>query len=284
MFDRIVVGVDDYEAGRDAVELARRLISADGKLMLVYVQVALLVPDAGSRDIDRRRALERLGPVREDAHVDAELMLCFARSVAAGLHDAVRRHGDLLVIGASRRDEYQRVFIGDDARDVLEHPPSPVAVAPAGYAMPAPALRRIGVAYDGSPGAEQALAMAREVARERHGELSAFDAVPEPLRIHDVWSPETEIEEGVARAREWVAALGDVEPHAASGDPAEVLGRYAASVDLLVVGPHEHRRIDDLRGGSTSQGLAGGTPCPLLVLPSPTGGRAGSEGQLTETV
>jgi nucleotide-binding universal stress UspA family protein len=275
VFDNVVVGVDDPQAGRDALELARELIAADGNMMLVYVQVVVPAADSDSDPVwqvaERRRALERLASLRDEARVDAQLSCVQARSVAVGLHEAVRRHGDLLVIGASQRDEYERTFVGDDTREVLKDPPSAVAVAPTGYAMRAPALRKIGVAYDGSPGSEQALAVARTLARDRHAELSAFEAVPEPIRVHDVWNVEGEIEADVAKARERLGALGEVDPSAASGDAAEELARYAPSVDLLVLGPHRHRPIDLLMGGSTSQRLAESAPCALLVL-GPAGG------------
>jgi nucleotide-binding universal stress UspA family protein len=279
MFDTVVVGVDEYQAGADGLALAKQLLSTDGKLMLVHVQVLMIEPAADSDPAwqirDRRRAMERLESLGDEAHADAELLVVQAGSVAAGLHEAVRRHGDLLAIGASRRDEYEREFIGDDTRAVLEDSPSPVAVAPAGYAMRPPGLKTIGVAYDGSPGSEQALAVARGLARERHARLSAFEAVPEPIYVHDPHNLEGEIEEGVARARERLAGLGDVEPHAASGEPAEELARYAASVDLLVLGSHEHGPDDRLRGGSIAQRLADRAPCPLLALSSagrPVGG------------
>ena len=272
MFDSVVVGVDDFQTGRDALALARQLLSTDGKLMLVYVQVLMIEPapdsDPAWQIRDRRRAMERLESLGDEAHVDAELLVVQAGSVAAGLHEAVRRHGDLLVIGASRRDEYEREFVGDDTRAVLEDSPSPVAVAPAGYAMFPTGLKTIGVEYDGSPESEQALAMARELARRRHAGLSAFEAVPEPTYVHDPHNVDGEIEEGVARARARVAALGDVEPHAASGERAEELARYAASVDLLVLGSHRYGPIDRLRGGSRSERLADRAPCPLLVLSS----------------
>ena len=63
--------------------------------------------------------------------------------MARGLHEAVRRHGDLLVIGASRRDEYERTFV--DTRQVLQDAPSAVAVAPTGYATRLPSLDTIGM-------------------------------------------------------------------------------------------------------------------------------------------
>jgi nucleotide-binding universal stress UspA family protein len=277
MFDNVVVGVDDPYAGRDTLELAKRLVSSDGSMLLVFVEVVMPPPftDTGPerQAADRRRALERLASLRDHAHVDAELLAVQAGSVASGLHEAVSRHGDLLVIGASRHDELERVFVGDDTRQVLEKSPSAVAVAPRGYAARPPALNTIGVAYNGSPASEEALAVASELAREHDAELSAFEAVPEPIYVHDPRSGQWELEERLAKAYKRLDELGDVKPRVASGDAAQALARYAASVDLLVLGSHEHRPIDRFTGGSTSQRLADSAPCPLLVLASGPGRR-----------
>lgn len=244
MFDNVVVGIDNYEAGRDALELAKQLVPPDGDMLLVFVEVVMRAPgpdtDPQWQLDERRRALERLASVRDDANADAQLLTVQAGSVARGLHEAVRRHGDLLVIGASRRDEFELTFVGDDTRQVLQDAPSAVAVAPTGYATRLPSLDTIGVGYDGSPASEQALTVASTLARERGAELSAFEAV--------------------------AAELGGVKPHVASGDPAQALARYAASIDLLVVGSHEYRLRDRFSGGSTSQRLADSAACPLLVL------------------
>ena len=270
MFDNVVVGVDDSDAGRDALELAKRLVFFDGNLLLVFVEVVMPAPspdtDPQWQAADRRRALERLASLRDEAQVDAQLLTVQAGSVASGLHEAVRRHGDLLVIGASRRDDFERVFVGDDTREVLDNAPSAVAVAPRGYAARPPGLDTIGVAYNGSPASEEALAVASELAREHNAELSAFEAVPEPIYVHDPRSGRWELEERLAKAYKRLDELGDVKPRVASGDAAQALARYAASVDLLVLGSHEHRPIDRFTGGSTSQRLADNAPCPLLVL------------------
>ena len=199
--------------------------------------------------------------MQRDAHVEAAFLTVQAGSVAAGLHEAARRHGDLLVIGASRRDEFERVYIGTDTRAVLKDSPCDVAVAPVGYATAPRAGNKIGVAYDGTPRSEQALAVARTLARKRDGEVSALEVVRDPVFPED----------GAREARERIAALGDVEPHSAFGDPTEELARYSASVDLMVVGSHKHRPSDLLPGGTTSQELADGVHCPLLVLSSASG-------------
>jgi nucleotide-binding universal stress UspA family protein len=268
MFDNVVVGIDNYEAGRDALELAKQLVDPDGDMLLVFVEVVRRAPGPDTDPEWQRdgRALQRLASVRDDAHADAQLLTVQAGSVARGLHEAVRRHGDLLVIGASRRDDHERTFIGDDTRQVLQDAPSAVAVAPTGYATRLPSLDTIGAGYDGSPTSEQALTVASALARERGAELSAFDALAEPMYANDPVSGQWALEARVEKARKQLAELRDVKPYVASGDAAQALARYAASIDLLVVGSHEYRLSDRLSGGSTSQRLADSAACPLLVL------------------
>jgi nucleotide-binding universal stress UspA family protein len=272
MFDNVIVGVDGAQAGRDALGLAQQLASPRGRLTLAYVEVVAPRPGpaAGlvSAAAHARRALRRLTQLRDESRVDAHVLCVEAGSVAAGLHElVVRRDADLLVIGASRRDELLRPYGGDETRAVLENAPCAVAVTPIGYASRLSTLEKIGAAYDGSPESEQALAVARELARERSAELSAFEAVGEPAYVHSLVYPQPEIEAGLAEARKRIAELGDVEAHAASSDDAaEALARYGASVDLLVVGSHRYRPIDHLLSGSTAQRLADDAPCPLLVL------------------
>jgi nucleotide-binding universal stress UspA family protein len=215
---------------------------------------------------DRRRALERLASLRDDAHADADLLSVQAGSVTHGLHEAVRRHGDLLVIGASRRDDFERTLGGDDTRQVLQDAPSAVAVAPAGYSRSLPSLDTIGVGYDGSAASEEALTLASALARERGAELSAFEAVPEPIYASDPISTQWALEARLEKAQKQLAEHSDAEPHVASGDAAQALVGYSASVDLLVIGSHEYRLRDRLSGGSTSQRLADTAASPLLVL------------------
>ena len=67
-------------------------------------------------------------------------------------------------------------------------------------------------------------------------------------------------------ARKRIEALDGVEPHAAYGFPAEELGVYSASLDLLIVGSRGYGPMGRLIHGSTSQQLAHTARCPLLVL------------------
>ena len=282
MFDRVVIGIDGYEAGEDAIALAKALLSGDGEVTLVYVEVlqSKPAPEADTRpgDEERRFGLERLGRLRDEGQIAAEISRIQAASVRRGLHEfAAAQDADLLVIGAGRHDPVAHMFLGDEARDVLEDPPCPVAVAPAGYSKHPGQLRKIGVAYDGSPESDRAFALARKLTVEHHATLSAFEGVRAPVYARDVWNVEGEIDADVEKARQRIAALGDVEAHAEFADEAVAgLRRYGASVDLLVVGAHRNRPVDRLVERSTSQRLADEPPCPLLVL-APAA-RDGSDG------
>jgi nucleotide-binding universal stress UspA family protein len=283
MFDNVIVGIDDYDAGRDAVGLATQLVSGKPQLTFAYVEVVALWPpdsaDASESPVCRR-AMQRLASLADEAEVDAQVLCVQARSVASGLHKlSVSQRGDLLVIGASRRDEYDRALVGDDTREVLGHAPCTVAVAPMGFAGRPPIMHKIGVAYDRSPESEQALAVARRLARERGAELSALHAVPEPVSttrrvtgarlVNDPWGVQAEIDEAVENARGQMAQLEDVQTNATSGNATEELARYAASVDLLIIGSHKYRPLEAwMSVQSTAQQLADSAPCPLLVLSS----------------
>jgi nucleotide-binding universal stress UspA family protein len=271
MFSNVIVGVDGREGGRDALALAKQLVSKDGKLAPAHVwfidPTAPLWGPQAEQSSQRERALERLAAAdRLDA--DSSPLTIADRSVGEGLHELAVSHGaDLTVIGGCRRGLIGRVVIGDDARSVLEHTPCPVAVAPAGYSASPAVLREIGVAYDGSSESQGALAVARKLAARCDASLSAFEVVQIPVYVRDPWDVEDAIDRRLEEARERIAALGGLEAHAALGSAVEELARYGASVDLLVIGARGYGRIGRLLHPSTSERLALTTTCPLLVVP-----------------
>jgi nucleotide-binding universal stress UspA family protein len=277
MFDNVVAGVLtgilDDQTDRDVIALAQELVSPQGKLTLLHLHLVTAKParDSGSLTDTAKcqQALQRLAALADELSVDAEVRCVEAHSPRRGLHEfASRRRADLVVVGASRGDENDRTFLGDDTRKVLEDAPCAVAVAPPEFAARADAIKKIGVGFDGSAHSEQAVALARRLAAERRAELSAFEAVPAPVYARDPWNVKGKVEEYVEAARRRVAALGHLEAKAGSGDPVHELARYGQSVDLLVIGGHDYRPIDHLLEQSTAQRLADEVSTPLLVLPA----------------
>jgi nucleotide-binding universal stress UspA family protein len=279
MFKKVLVGVDGRSGGRDAVALATRLTARAGKLTLAHVYPYHGDPPVRGYDegeaaqITRARLL--LQAASGHGRVDAQLRWTGAKSPARGLHQiADTINADLLVVGSTRRGPLGRVLLGDDTRDALDGTPCALAIAPAGYAHQAPAIRRVGVGYDGSAESERALIAARALAAELDAELAALDVVVFPLG-----GDSTMIADLVDQARRRVASLGDLEPHATAGLAAEQLAVWSGSLDLLVVGSHGFGPIGRLVHGSTSRELTRHAQCPLLVLTRTGRGRSSSRRQ-----
>ena len=273
MFHNVMIGVDGQPGSRDAIALGTALAADGATLTLAHVHAGETMPmrssPPGIPAPERRRAFGILDDAQAEGGVEAERAIIGAPSVGQGLHElAEHRQADLLVMGSCRRGLIGRVFVTDDTQAALNGAPCAVAVAPAGYAGRAGQMREIGVGYDASPESGHALAVARELAAESGARLSAFEAVSLPayyftgpaLPVGDA------IDGCVEEARARIAALGDVEPHAAYGAAAEELTVYSASLDLLVVGSRGYGPIGRMMHGSTSLHLARTARCPLLVL------------------
>jgi nucleotide-binding universal stress UspA family protein len=292
MFNNVLVGVDDLEVGHDAITLAKILLAPSGRLSLAHVLTGepyVLRGAAGRYEADTwARAAERqeeesalalLERAQDEARLSelgVELTLRQLRSpsVGRGLHELAETvRADLLVLGSSRQSLLGHAVIRDDTRAALTGAPCAVAIAPAGYSEQPPVIREIGVGYDGSAESEYAVEVARELADGSGATLSAFTALSVPTSAFGPGHrPLTDaIDALVSQAKERIAALGGVEPHAAYGAAAEELAVYSASVDLLIVGSRGYGPIGRLIHGSTSARLARTARCAVLVLPRGTG-------------
>ena len=274
MFSRIVVGIDGGSGGRDALALARELANGAGEIVLAHVYLESLLPARGSPGVfqagEREQSRELLQAARSESGLAATLCPVASPSVGRGLHELAERLGaDLIVVGSSRHGLIGRAVLGSEMRAALNAAPCAVAVAPSGHAEHPSLVNEIGVGYNGSPESRRALAVAKELAAERGARVSAFEAVSLPRHAFaDAGDPSQEaLQAEVENARQRIAALGDVEAHAAYGDPAEELALYGASVGLLVVGSRGYGPLGRLIHGSTSLQLARSARCPLLVLP-----------------
>ena len=271
MFKQIVVGVDGRAGGRDALALAKLLVVAGGELTLAHVvpgDAHAYGASAAHEAPEAERAEALLETVREETGVEAHLCWRRSSSVGRGLHELCELIGaDLVTVGSSRRGLLGRVLIGDDTSAALNGAPCSIAIAPTNYAQQPDAMREIGVGYDGSPESEHALSVARMLASASGAKLSALETVSLPSDAFLGPGAVDNTPQGILEdARGRIAALGDVEPHAEYGQPAEELALYSASLDLLIVGSRGYGPIGRLIHGSTSQQLAHSARCPLLVL------------------
>jgi nucleotide-binding universal stress UspA family protein len=142
-------------------------------------------------------------------------------------------------------------------------------------------VRRILVAFDGSPGACAALDRAIEIAVAQSALLTIAAVVPEP-RLYAGFGPlalpyspdtlrrdaEREMLRLLGEARDEVPANISLTTVLLSGRPAKVLARLAASgdYDLVVTGPRPSGRLRRLLGLGVTHSLLDRTRASVLAI------------------
>ena len=283
---RIIIALDPSKSPLDPLrlggELARRLELPVG-LITVFVHHPLLT---GSETEGQRKArtaaqqdLLELGRTLDGVVVDDAMVLA-SSSPARALHElSTDPSTALVVVGSTTRGAIRRVLPGNIAHELLSGAASPVAIAPYGYAeQDERPLATVGVAFDGSTEAQQALIGARELARRAGGKLHvitvveplAFGAVPvstmepaasagrlleEEMRaVHDA---------AVGESRELVETESVLE----RGEPSDVLLEQSRQLDMLVAGSRGYGPLGAVLLGSTTRELMHGAGCPVVIVP-----------------
>jgi nucleotide-binding universal stress UspA family protein len=241
MFRRILVGYIDDEHGNEALTLGQVLARATG----------------------------------------AELAKLAATEEGEGLAQLARNQdSDLIVLGPTHRGPISRVVPGATVEHLLGEAPCTVAVAPPGFGDgdDDAEMRVIGVAYDASPAAKEALRSATQLALSNGAALRVYavaDALaPAPVPGSD--SHHTGLTSGSRALRdalhEAVAGLPSEAralPVFLRGDPGgELIKAAKVGVDLLVLGSRGGgpvRRM--LHHSVTSRVIQAGT-VPVLISPA----------------
>jgi nucleotide-binding universal stress UspA family protein len=273
MFTRVLVGVDGEQGGRDAIALAKQLAHPAASVALAHVYGAGLMPGAGAAMLlaaeleESERLLER---ERRVGAPRARVIPCADHSIGRALHVLVEEHAfDLIVIGASRHGFFGRVLLGNDAIETVNDAPCPVAIAPYGYALNPRPLSSLGVGFDGTSEARQALAAARHIAARDGSTIQAVVVVP--LQSRPYGGPAghrwADIAEQVPEDdRRRFDDLRDIDAEVRYGNPDEELERFSETLDLLVVGSGKYGPVRRILHDSVSRNLVRHSACPLLVL------------------
>jgi nucleotide-binding universal stress UspA family protein len=285
---KLLVGYEETAQGHDALALGAVLGQTIGATVLVANVVPPGAGFVGARDHRReveeagRRLLAGLPPLPQSVDVAVEAR-CLEGSPVSGLRRLAAEEGaDVIVLGSTHRGPVGRVLPGSVGGRLLGRSPCPVAVAPRGYAnadalaCEDPRPRVIGVGYDGSPEAEEALRVAAGLAGTAAAALRVV-AVGEPFaRGPAAATAETQAWSIQAsyrlqdRLQEVVAGLpGDLRPQPIylRGDPAALLVEAAEKgIDLLVIGARSRGPLRSLPGSVCSRVMRE-APCPVVVVP-----------------
>jgi len=272
MYAHVIVGVDGKPGGQDASALAPFLAAAGASISLVHVSTTGLDAGVEAEFADEDVLAAALAQELDLCGGDAQLERVPALSVAAGVEQvAEQRDADLIIVGATHRHGLARVLSHDHVASVIHHTPCAVAVAPAGFAQSPRVLARIGVAYDGSPESEVAVAHASLLAAQRHSDL-VLRHVVEPHAYPSGWGmvavplddPAIELQ----AARERFGNPDGLPLEHVCGNPRDVLLDFSRNVDLLVCGSRRNSAVKRVALGSTSEHLARHIQVPLLIAPA----------------
>jgi nucleotide-binding universal stress UspA family protein len=317
----IVVGYDGTDHGDDALALGRMLAGIAGAELVVACaypddplgesaaahEVAQGMRGDAERKLERARAwlagvaggagaagvasvagaagaAGAAGVVSTDG--GASLRAVAGASPSHVLHELAEASGAAaIVVGATHHGKALRLLTGSTPDAVLDHAPCPVAVAPDGFRdAHAGAPRQLAVAYDGSPEAQHALAVAADFARWAGARLRVVTAVnsaaagiypPPPLDVA-AYEELGQIARDEARRRldEAIAALGsDVVAEGAvlDGDVVATLVEDAHTNDLLFAGSRAKGPFRRVLLGSISTHLLRDAACPVVVVPRGSG-------------
>jgi nucleotide-binding universal stress UspA family protein len=262
----ILVAFSPDSARPEPVEFglaASRLTGAPVVAITVQRGGPLATRFAGPLD-DRPRGPRTLQHMRLDLRrrsVDMEVRVAEARSVTAGLAEAIEElEPELVVLGSTRRARAGSVLTGRLAKHVINDSPCAVAIVPSGYEAPEGGVRVVGAAFAPTTGGVDALRVAGALARAGGARLRA-------ITVTDGVSAEADADLRAAAAEHapGVAVEVDVIAH---DDPARALVAASADLDLLVMGP----RAGGQRLGNVSRQVADRAACPLLTLPRSAAG------------
>lgn len=281
MFRKIVVGYDGPERGGEAIALAEALRDPRRGMLLLtsaYLPTPVAAGPVGVAP-DLREATEA-----SLADAKARLEGVPARTTAlpgpparALIEAAEDEQADLIAVGSSHCGAFGRVLTGTTGERVLHDAPCAVAIAPHGYA--GGEIRRVGVAYEGSPEAEAALRAAEALAVELEAALTVY-CVVEPAPATDnliaagtgaEWPSVT----AKAHARQLLYYVADHAPPGLAletlllhGHAAErITARARGAVDLLFAGSRGDRPLRRAMLGSVSGQLLRDASYPVVITP-----------------
>lgn len=280
MFKQVMVAIDGARNDRDAVAAAQAVAPAARlRLVSVYPDAPDAVDPADEyRTRLRGDALRQLRASAEELGVDpadVDLVPLPDYAPARGIKRYAREEGlDLIVLGRTERGAISRAVLGDVARGVLHGAECPVLCVARSRAAARVEPRRIGVAYDRSPEAEEALRVAVGIAAEQPGAALELVEAIDVSAAPDIWGGDLTEHLGkvLEPANDRLSEIAEALPVpatgvATTGSVHDVIRDLSTRVDLLVTGSRGWGAAGRIAFGSTADRLVHHSPVPVLVVP-----------------
>lgn len=174
-----------------------------------------------------------------------------ARTSDQIIREVAAFHADLLVMFSRGLTEFRGLIEGSVSHQVLSKAPCPILCLPGG--LPRFNLRKVAVAWDGSPAARSALTVAGRVSRVHGAKLVAINVVRNGAEAERSGLPDRI---SLAEVNEGPAGVADALNEAA----------HTARADLVVMGSHGRGDLAAMVLGSVTHRLLTISERPILVV------------------
>jgi nucleotide-binding universal stress UspA family protein len=279
VFRRILVGFDGSEPSCDALELALRFADPEGgEVLLGNVDEHRAFRVAAHRSASEDVLAAALAEL--PAGLTGRAVSRSAGSAARGLCEiAEEEHADLLVLGSHRGPD-EHVTPGSTALRLLQGAPCALAIAPRGKRERG-RFHHVGVAYDGSAEARDALVLAYALAERDGAAVSVYRALPH-LGLAHSGALAQDVDAAVRDARlDALSQLDDAADAAPAGvnpktvlvhgEPGGIAAECEGIVELLIMGSRGYGPLHRVLAGSVSEALMLRATQPVLVVPRTVG-------------
>jgi nucleotide-binding universal stress UspA family protein len=271
--------------------VASRLALAPARRLAEIFAVPLHILHVAATPVPERALASRLG-LSADEIAGAQVEQTDEEPAATISRVARERDARIIVMSSQGERAWRARRLGSTTAAVIEHAPCPVLAVGADMPETQRSLRRLSrvlLPLDGSPGAAAVAALARDIASRVGARLDllhiATSGLPLPAEPGTLLSPrylDASHYELPAWAEEFLCRFcpgadgrerGDVELHAARGDPAEEIVRHARELDADLIAVAWHRT---LAGGHAAivKRLLGEAPAPILFVEAARDARA----------
>ncbi len=279
---RVVVAVDESDAGRWAARAALDLAAGTGAEVLVLRTVGILSPalagrggvamaddPAAATQVEVERLGRWLAPELAETEGGSKVTLAITHGVPSIeiCRYAEEVRADLVVLGRKRRSAKTRLLIGDTADAVARRSRGPCLFVPPGSGS----MRRVLAALDGTDWGLSVMVTAHRLAEAAGAELRT--ATVEPPASGEADSASPPLVRTVRLQQRLRETLGREHPSARlavrRGDTVEqVLAAIEESgADTLAVGYHRGGPAGIIEAGSTGRRLLHAAPGAVLTIP-----------------
>lgn len=284
MYETILVGYDDSQAGRAALaEAANRTKRHGGRIVLVHAvyfdtEEYGIAPEQLERrlKVGEKLCIQTKEAITSGFGVEVQSLLCEGDPPAVILDVANGKKADLIVMGTYGRRGLNRLLMGSATSQVIVNSPVDVLIVKKECAVCTGEYKSILIPFDGSDFSKKSLNRACQLARLDNARVTALYVIPRYEEMLGFFRTESikksllqEAQKIIDTARDMASKVGiSIKTEITEGHAGDKIIETAGRLknDLIVMGTYGWRGVNKAIMGSTTERVIISAACPILVV------------------